>query len=90
MNKPRIYLIITGRKRIFVDFTFQHTLQVEAGEILVAYGQEIAKGAGIKGTNQPYVKIIRGYLRAFVGLSIADGLDNAHYLLRLTLFIILS
>ena len=75
-----------GRKHGFADFAFQCTTQEETGQVLAAYAQDIAEGQGIKGTTQPHVKTIQGYLRAAAAPAVASGRDDPRFLPRLTDF----
>lgn len=74
------------RKHGFANFAFQCTTQEETGQVLAAYAQEIAEGKGIKGTTQPHIKNIQGYLRAAAAPAVASGRDDTHFLPRLTDF----
>ena len=60
----------------FTDIIFVCTLQAASGQILASYTQEIAKGAGIKGTTQPHTKTIHGYVCVVVASATASGRDD--------------
>ena len=69
-----------GASKGFTDFAFKYTPPADAGEILSAFAQEIAEGAGILKTPQPCIKTIQGYVRAAARIATTKVLPDLRLL----------